>query len=134
GADAIAQSPGWFSAWTVSHGARQTTPVLGGSSVRMIVRPTVSGDQVRMKFENTLGLSPVAFSAVYIGVDAGGAAVVPGMNVRLTFGGSPALKLVPGAGAWSDPLPFAINAFQRYSISVDVFFAVDISTHNLGLV
>src|SRR5262245_4966350 len=26
----------WFSAWTVSHGARLTTPILTGESVRMI--------------------------------------------------------------------------------------------------
>src|SRR5207244_4750400 len=37
----------WFSAWMVSHGARPTTPVLAASSVRMILRPTISGDAVR---------------------------------------------------------------------------------------
>ena len=37
----------WFSAWMVSHGARPTTPVLAASSVRMILRPTISGEAVR---------------------------------------------------------------------------------------
>ena len=57
----------WFSAWTVSHGARQvpTGVTLSGSSFRMIVRPTASGDHVRVKIENTMGQAPVTFSALH---------------------------------------------------------------------
>jgi lysophospholipase L1-like esterase len=124
----------WFSAWTVSHGARLTTPVLTGDSVRMIIRPTVSGNAVRVKLENTLGQSPVAFSAAYIGTLQAGAAVVPGTNTPLTFNGSPALTLAPGSGAWSDPVSFHLTAFERYVISLDVSLASDISAHSLGLV
>src|SRR3954465_14078117 len=79
----------WHSAWTVSHGARQVPAgvTLSGSSFRMIVRPTVSGDHVRVKLENTMGQAPVTFSAAYVGVLGSGAALVPGSNRRLTFGG-----------------------------------------------
>lgn len=134
-ADAVARSgQQWFSSWTVSHGARLTTPVLTGSSVRMIVRPTISGNAVRVKLENTLGQSPVVFSAAYIGLLQAGAAVVPGSNTQLTFTGSFGVSLAPGAGAWSDPVNFHVRAFERYVISLDVSSASDISAHTLGLV
>ena len=138
----------WFSAWTVSHGARQvpTGVTLSGSSFRMIVRPTASGDHVRVKIENTMGQAAVTFSAAYVGVVDSGAALVPGSNRRLTFRGSPSLTLGPGpglntpsattpeSGAYSDPIPFRVTAFQRLAVSLEVASASDVSAHALGLV
>jgi lysophospholipase L1-like esterase len=136
----------WFTAWTVSHGARQvpTGVTLSGSSFRMIVRPTISGNHVRVKIENTLGTGTVTFSAAYIGVVDSGAALVPGSNRRLTFGGRPGLTLGPGpgvtspppneSGAYSDPVSFKVNAFQRLAVSLEVASATDVSAHALGLV
>jgi hypothetical protein len=73
-APAVAEARGgqqWFSAWTVSQNTSLTTPALSGSSVRMIVRPTVSGGHLRVKLENTLEQVPVVFSAAYVGVTGG---------------------------------------------------------------
>ena len=123
----------WFSAWTVSHGMRQTNPALSNSSVRMIVRPTISGNQLRVKLENTMGEAPVVFRAAYIGVTDAGAAVLPGSNTQLTFGGSAGLTLAPGEGAYSDPVRFHVVAFEKLSLSLDVVSASDISAHALGL-
>lgn len=134
-ADASAQGAArWFSAWTVSHNARQTMPALSNSTVRMIVRPTIAGGSVRVKLEHTLGQAPATFSSVFIGVADQGASVVPGTNRKLTFNGLADLTLAPGAGAWSDPVAFVVHAFQRLSVSVDVASASDISAHTLGLV
>src|SRR3989442_2998753 len=91
----------WFTAWAASPGQRFTASVLTESSVRMIVRPTISGHSVRVKLENTLGQSPVVFSSVYIGAQQSGAAVVPGTNTQLTFNGLPWLTIAQGDGAWS---------------------------------
>lgn len=134
-ADAIAQGggPRWFSAWTVAHNLRQTSPSLGDSTVRMIVRPTISGGSVRIKLENTVGQSRVTFSGAFIGVSDSGASVVPGTNTKLTFNSGTSLTLEPGAGAWSDPATFDVRAFQRFAVSLNVASASDISTHTLGL-
>ena len=123
----------WFSAWTAAHGVR-IAATMSGTSVRMIVRPSISGGAVRVKIENTFGQSPVVFSAGYIGQVQSGAAVVASSNTQLTFNGSASLMLAPGGGAYSDPLPFRVAAFQRYAISLDVASASDISAHKLGLV
>ena len=94
----------WLSAWTVSHNARQTMPDLNNGSVRMFVRPTVSGSSVRVKLENTLGQMPVSFSAAFIGLADTGASLVAGTNKRLTFGGRTNLTIAAGEGAWSDSI------------------------------
>jgi hypothetical protein len=59
----------WFSAWTVSQNTTTATPaaLASGGTVRMIVRPTVSGSAIRIKVENTLGTAAVAFSSAYVG-------------------------------------------------------------------
>jgi lysophospholipase L1-like esterase len=138
----------WVSAWTVSHGARQVPAgvTLAGSSFRMIVRPTASGNQVRVKIENTMGQGSITFSAAYIGVVDSGAALVPGSNRQLTFSGKKSLTLGPGpglnppspstpdSGAYSDPIPFRVTAFQRLAVSLEVQSATDVSAHALGLV
>jgi lysophospholipase L1-like esterase len=126
-------TPQWFSAWTVSHNVRETVPALSDSTVRMIVRPAISGTSLRVKLENTLGRGPVVFSGAFIGVADAGASVVPGTNTKVTFNGGTSLHLAPGAGAWSDPVALDVKAFQRLTVSLNVDSASDISTHTLGL-
>ena len=134
---AAAAQPGggqqWFSAWTAALSALVATS-MSGTSVRMIVRPAISGNAVRVQLQNKLGQSPVVFSAAYIGQVQSGAALVPGTNTPLTFNGGAGLALAAGADAYSDPVTFQVTAFARYAISLDVTTASDISAHMLGLV
>ncbi len=125
--------PRWLAAWGASHNAREVIPGISNSTVRMIVRPTVSGDAVRVKLENTMGRSPVRFSRAFVGVLDSSSGVVEGSNMAITFDGGRALSLEPGAIAWSDPIQFRVHAFQRLAVSLDVEEAADISTHSLGL-
>jgi lysophospholipase L1-like esterase len=132
---ALAQGQGrWFSAWTVSQNMRQAAPALSNSTVRMFVRPSISGTAVRIKLENTLGQTPVSFSAAFIGVADSGASVVAGTNRKLAFSGRPDVTLAPGTGVWSDPIEMPVKAFERLAVSLDVASASDISVHSLGLV
>lgn len=123
----------WFTAWATSHNARATTPAMSGRTVRMVLVPNISGNALRVKLENTMGEAPVVFSAAFIGVAGAGAAVVERSIARLTFAGKPALSLAPGQGAYSDPIPFNVKAFEKLSLSLEVQSAADISTHHVGL-
>jgi lysophospholipase L1-like esterase len=132
---AIAQTePLWFSAWTAAHNVGEIVPDLTNTTVRMIVRPTISGSSLRIKLENTRAQTPATFSAAFVGVSDTSAAIVPGTNKRLTFRGAPRLTLAPAEGAWSDPVAFDVKAFQRLAVSLDVVSASDVSMHTLGLV
>lgn len=123
----------WFTAWSMSHNARATTPAMSGRTVRMILLPSISGDAVRVKLENTMGEAPVIFSSAYIGIADAGAAVHEKSITKLTFAGRPGLSLAPGQGAYSDAVPFKVTALEKLSLSLAVQSAGDISTHHVGL-
>ena len=126
--------PQWFSAWAAAHNVGRGVEGLSGGSVRLIVRPTLSGQSLRVKLSNIRGEAPAVFSAAYVGVSGTGASVVAGTNRRLTFNGAANLTLAPDAMVWSDPLPFDVKAFQRLTVSLDIVSASDVSMDTLSLV
>src|SRR6188474_371698 len=69
---------GWFSAWAAAHNVGLGVQGLSGGSVRLIVRPTLSGPALRVKLTNIRGNTPAVFSAAYIGVSGDGASVIAG--------------------------------------------------------
>jgi len=129
-----AQQPRWFSAWAAAHNVGLAVDGLNGASMRLIIRPTLSGQSLRVKFSNIRGNTPAVFSAAFIGVAGSGAAVVPGTSRRLTFRGAQALTLAPDEMTWSDPVSFDVQAFQRLAVSLDITSASDVSMHTLALV
>ena len=129
-----AQDPRWLSAWAAAHNVGLVVDGLSGGSVRLIVRPTVSGDAVRVKLTNIRANTPAVFSAAFIGEASSGAAVVPGTNRRLTFRGAAGLTLAPEESAWSDAIRFDARAFQRLAVSLDITAASDVSMDTLALV
>jgi lysophospholipase L1-like esterase len=125
---------GWFSAWAAAHNVGRGVEALSGGSVRLIVRPTLSGQSLRVKLSNIRGSAPAVFSAAYVGATATGASVVTGTNRRLTFSGAANLTLAPDAMVWSDPLPFDVKAFEPLTVSLDIVSASDVSMDTLSLV
>ncbi|TLF72786.1 hypothetical protein FE391_16120, partial [Nonomuraea sp. KC401] len=97
-------------------------------TVRNIVRTTVGGNGLRVRLTNAFGDRPVTFGHVHAGVPLhvplavplAGAALEPGSNRMLTFGGSPAVTVAPGATALSDPLPVRVRPRRRLAISLYV--------------
>jgi lysophospholipase L1-like esterase len=129
-----AQEPRWFSAWAAAHNVGLVVNGLDGSSVRLVVRPTLSGRSLRVKLTNIRGNTPAVFSAAFIGVAGSGAAVVTETNRRLTFRGANSLTLAPDESAWSDPVAFDVHAFERLAVSLDITSASDVSMDTLALV
>ena len=75
---------------------------------RLIVRPSLWGQRVRLRFANTFGAQPVMLDDLSVGLQSSGGALAPGTNQRVTFGGKPAVTVPPGQSIFSDPvtLPF----------------------------
>jgi lysophospholipase L1-like esterase len=130
----LAQRPAWFSAWMAAPNIGEVIVGLANSTVRTIVRPTISGEALRIKLDNSRASTPVTFSAAFVGRSATAAAIVPGTNRPLTFNGSATVTIPPGGAAWSDPADFSVAAFQRLTVSLNVEAASDVSMHALGLV
>ncbi len=71
-------------------------------SFRLIVKPDLWGDRVRIRLANTFGTQPVTFSAIYVGVSASAGNVVKGTNRAVSFGGQRSVTIAPGAAGYSD--------------------------------
>src|SRR2546425_6724096 len=107
----------WFSAWGTSQQGLAAETVSDGT-VRMIVRPTLSGTFVRVQLQNTFGTAPLTIGAAAIGARVNGAGLAPGSNRPLTFNGSPSVTIPAGGVVSSDPLAFAVHAWQDLAVSL----------------
>jgi len=116
GADA-APKASWFAAWGFSQQGL-AAETLTNQTIRMITRPTLAGDAVRVTLENTFGTQPLIIGAAYVGYRTNGALLVPGSNTPLTFGGSPSVTIPAGGKAVSDAAALAIQAMQDVAISL----------------
>jgi lysophospholipase L1-like esterase len=85
-----------------------TTEGVGNQTLRMIIKPDLWGDTVRVRFSNVFGTTPVTFSAASVALQDYQANLVHGTIVQLTFGGNRGVTIPAGQQVFSDParLPF----------------------------
>ncbi|PTD98786.1 SGNH/GDSL hydrolase family protein [Pandoraea apista] len=93
-------------------------PAAGGRTVRQIVYPTLSGNDVRVRFSNAYGTQPLMIERASLAISSRGAAINADSVRLLTFGGQPTAKIAPGASLESDPLPFAVRAGTPLAVSL----------------
>ena len=127
-AAAPAAAQGWVTSWTGSVqgpypvGNPSAQPELrfalpsqeqGASdqTFRLIIRPTLWGRQIRLRFSNVYGVKPVTFDGAFVGLQRSGAALMPGSNRPVGFGGKSSVTVAPGGQVWSDAvtLPWVRN-------------------------
>ncbi|MER6030151.1 SGNH/GDSL hydrolase family protein [Streptomyces sp. NPDC001851] len=101
---------------------------------RLIVHTSVGGTGLRVRVTNAFGDRPLTLDSAYAGLRGRGAALRPGSNRRLTFGGARRVTVPAGAVAWSDPLPGAWPAGSDLAVSLHTPDAAGPATgHGLAL-
>lgn len=93
-------------------------PTVSGRTIRQIVYPTLSGNDVRVRFSNAYGMQPLVIERASLALSSRGAAVDAASVRPLTFGGQPMARIAPGASLESDPLPFAVRAGTPLAVSL----------------
>jgi hypothetical protein len=79
-------------------------PQAQNQTLRMILKPDLWGDTMRVRLSNTWGAQPVTFGKVAIGLQSFSGATVAGTNRALTFSGHTSVTVAAGALVWSDPV------------------------------
>jgi lysophospholipase L1-like esterase len=79
-------------------------------SFRLIVKPDLWGDRLRIRLANTFGTQPVTFDAIYVGVSSSAGAVVKGTSRTVSFGGHRSVTLAAGASMYSDGVDLKLPA------------------------
>jgi lysophospholipase L1-like esterase len=94
------------------------TPAAGArdQTFRLIVRPDIWGDPIRIRLANTFGTQPVTLDEVYVGVQAVAGNVMAGTNRPVTFGGKTRVSIPPGQSMFSDAVTFGSALPPRASL------------------
>jgi lysophospholipase L1-like esterase len=109
----------WVTAWGTSQSGLGTAAV-SNTTVRMIARVTISGEAVRIRLDNTFGMSPLVVGKAYVGQRIQGAAIAPGSNRPITFNKSAGVTIPVGGSVTSDPVPMNVLAQQDLAVSLHI--------------
>jgi lysophospholipase L1-like esterase len=107
----------WVGTWTAAP-APADGAALSNHTLRMIPRVSIGGRRLRVRLSNAYGTRPLAIGAARIGLRATGAAVIPGSNRRLTFGGDASATVAAGAYIVSDPVELEVEPLSDLAVSV----------------
>ena len=114
----------WVSAWSAAmhtplpFPGLPPSPVFENQTVRMIVRPTIGGERVRIRLSNAFGTSPLKIGAAHIAIAAQDAKTVPGSDRTLTFGGGSSVTIPPGAPVLSDAVDLHVSQSSEIAVSL----------------
>ena len=107
--------------WSASWGTAQGTAIAVGpwqdETLRMVVRTSLGGSQIRVHLANTFATSAASLAHVSVGVQKNGPATW-NTPVELTFAGAASVTIAPGAAVVSDPASLAVAAGTRLLVSV----------------
>lgn len=93
-------------------------PGLTGNSLRQIVRVSVGGKKIRLRFTNAFSQDSVQMKSVRIAVSKGGSAIDAKTSKQLRFKGQSAVTLAPGSALTSDPLAFNLKPGSEVAITI----------------
>ncbi len=95
-------------------GAGCSLPGFYGHTVREVARVSIGGSGVVVRLTNEYGKAPIRLDAVSVAYAAEQGGVEPLTSRLLTFGGSRAIVIPPGASVISDPLRWNCDPSPGY--------------------
>lgn len=115
----------WVGTWSTGLQLVETRnnpplPGLTGNSLRQVVRVSIGGETLRVKFSNEFSKSRLTMHSVQIAASAGGSLINQSTNISLTFGGSKEVIMDAGTSITSDP--FAFNLQPRMDVAITIYF------------
>lgn len=125
----------WVGTWSSSQqrgdsGNAPPAPGFVNSTVRQIVHVSIGGSQLRVRFSNAFGTSPLKIVSAHVALPAGGSAIRSTTDRPLSFGGQPGVTIPAGALIVSDPINFDLPPLSNLAVTIFLRGAPDdITTH-----
>jgi len=95
-----------------------STQTFSGQTLRLIVRASIGGSQVRIRVSNEMGSTPLRIGHASIALRSSGAAINAASLRELRFGGVAAITIPAGAPALSDPVDLPVPNQANLAISL----------------
>jgi lysophospholipase L1-like esterase len=129
----------WQAAWSSSQlspatDAQLEPGALRDATLRQIVRPSLAGQRVRVRFSNAFGRAPLAIDAATVALAAApvGGALRPASVRPLRFAGRAAVTVPAGAEWVSDAVDMPLQAFDDLAVSLHLPVEPDGQTAHPG--
>jgi lysophospholipase L1-like esterase len=113
-------APQWVGTWATAPMLADPGPNMrpfSATTLREIVHISAGGAQVRVRFTNAYGTDPLTVSDAHVALSAGSAAIQPGTDHAITFGGATSVNIPPGAELFSDPVALAVQPLSDLAVS-----------------
>lgn len=112
-------APQWVGTWATAPMAADGVNMrpFSGTTLREIVHISAGGAQIRVRFTNAYGTDPLTISDAHVALSAGNAAIQPGTDHAITFGGATSVNIPPGAELFSDPVALAVQPLSDLAVS-----------------
>ncbi len=120
-----ADSGSWVGTWVSAPQVPEPrnvppSPGVSDSTLRQIVHVSIGGNELRVRFSNSFGRSPLTIASAHIARSGGGSAIVLETDRTLTFHGQESVTIPAGAPMVSDPLGFELAPLSDVVVSIYV--------------
>ena len=117
------ESSVWVGSWACSPQLvepqnRPPEPGLGGNTLRQVVHLTLGGREIRLRFSNEFGGTPLTLDSVHVALPDGPGAVRPETDRAVMFGGKASVTISGGALMFSDPVAFPVAALSDLVVTL----------------
>ena len=105
-------------------------PGLSNKTLRQVLRVSIGGDSLRVRFSNEYSQSAVTLKHVQIALSLGQSAIDESSAKTLLFDNKPEVTMDPGTAVTSDALAFALT--PRADVAITIFFgetSADVTGH-----
>ena len=113
----------WVGTWSTSVQLTEPRnlppePGLSGNTLRQVVRVSLGGERIRVRFSNDFGSSPVTIEAAHVAASLRDGTIDSGTDRALSFLGNPGVTIEPGSSVSADPIDFPLQARSDVAITV----------------
>jgi lysophospholipase L1-like esterase len=124
----------WIPTWETSPQSGPPNPrepllSIDGQTVRERLRASIGGSQIRVRFSNEFGSSPLLIGAATVAIPTDGSSIKEESIHNVTFEGRNSIAIPSGAPVISDPINFPLTPGAEISISI--YFPARLTTPTL---
>ena len=124
----------WIATWATSPQSGTPDPHepllnIENQTVRERVRASIGGSQIRLRFSNEFGSSPLLIGAATVAIPTDASSIKEESIQNVTFGKRNSIEIPAGAPVLSDPINFPLTPGAE--ISVSIYFPKRLTTPTL---
>jgi lysophospholipase L1-like esterase len=124
----------WIATWATSPqsgtpNSREPLLNVDNQTVRERIRVSIGGSQIRLRFSNEFGSSPLSIGSATLAIPTDASSVKQESVRSITFEGHNSITIPTGAPVLSDPITFSVTPGSE--ISVSIYFPKPITTPTL---